>query len=257
MTGQLDEALLALLRAALPTLLGGATPAVQAAVVPAAFTIDPASADAEAGQPRTDSATDLLPFVPATPAGPYLLSRPPDTSLRKLRLTNADGDLFALQDAEVQWDRLEPRRFTLALKPGRELAGITGVQVLYGVTAVYATLAYTLDLAVTLASPDAAALERAQALALAVLALHRGALAADGTGSEAADAYQARLTIKALHLLGGDAPSASQRRLNLRAEVELKGVRALEDGEGAPIVRVRSPGADGDRPVDLIVHVDA
>jgi hypothetical protein len=257
MTGNLDEALLALLRAALPSLLGGAAPPVAVAAVPAAFVLDAASADVEAGQARSDSASDLLPFAQATPAGPYLLSRPPDLSLRKLRLATAAGDRIPLHDSEVLWDALEPRRFSLALRPGRDLAGITGVLVLYGVTAVYATLGYTQELSLSFSSAVPADLERAQALAMAVLALHRAGLVADGAKTEQADAYRALIGVQALHILGGDAPSATQRRIQLRAEITLKGVRALAEGEGAPIQRLLSPGSPGGRPIDIQVQVGA
>ena len=257
MTGHLDDALLALLRSALPSLLGGAAPLVAVQVVAEAFTLDPASADVEAGQPRSDAASDLLPFDAANPAGPYLLQRPPDLSVRKLRLATAAGDRIPLQDSEVQWDALEPRRFRLALRPGRDLAGVTGVLVLHGVTAVFASLKVSQALSLAFTSADAAALERAQAMAMAVLALHRPGLVADGAHTEQADAYQAQIAIQALHLLGGDAPSATQRRIQLRAEIELKGVRALADGEGAPIVRVRSAGSTGGGPVDIQVQVGA
>jgi hypothetical protein len=257
MTGNLDEALLALLRAALPSLLGGGAPTVQPGIEPAAFELEASATDVEAGQPRSDEAGDTLPFDAATAAGPYTLSRPPDTSIRKVRLTTAAGDRIALQDSEVLWDKADLRRFTLALRPARNVTGITGVLVLYGVTAVYATVKYTQELALTLSSPDTAALERAQALSLAVLALHRGGLVSQGAKTESANDYAANISIKALHLLGGDAPSATQRRIHMRAEIELKGVRALAEGEGAPIVRLRSPGAEGTKPVDLIVQVGA
>ena len=257
MTGNLDDALLTLLRTALPSLLGGAAPPVAVAAEAAAFVLDATSTDVEAGQPRSDEASDVLPFVAATPAGPYLLSRPPDASVRKLRLATAAGDRVPLQDTEVLWDALEPRRFTLALRPGRDLGPVTGVLVLYGVTAVYATLKYSQALALSLTSAVPADLERAQALALAVLALHRGALVADGAKAEQADAYRALVSIKALHFLGGDAPSATQRRIQLRAEIELKAVRALADGEGQPIQRLLSPGSSGGRPVDIVVQVNS
>lgn len=257
MTGHLDDALLALLRSALPSLLGGAAPLVAVGVVAGDSTLDAGSADVEAGQPRSDEASELLPFSPAAPAGPYLLSRPPDLSVRKLRLATAAGDRTPLHDSEVLWDALEPRRFTLALRAGRDVSAVTGVLVLHGVTAVYATLHYTQALSLAFSSADAAALERAQALAMAVLALHRSALVADGAATEAADAYQAQISVQGLHILGGDAPSATQRRIHLRAELTLKGVRALADGEGAPIRRLLSPGSSGGRPVDIQVQVGA
>ena len=70
-------------------------------------------------------------------------------------------------------------------------------------------------------------------------------------------ADQAQISVQGLHILGGDAPSATQRRIHLRAELTLKGVRALADGEGAPIRRLLSPGSSGGRPVDIQVQVGA
>lgn len=253
MTGNLDEALLALLRAELPTLFGGAAPLVKLDAVAADFALDASSADVEAGQPRSDEASDTLPFDAAQPQGPYQLSRPPDTSVRKLRLVTAAGDRIALADSEAVFDAMDARRFTLALRPSRDLAGVTGVLVLYGVTAVYATLAYTQELSLDFATGDAAALERAQTLAMAVLALHRPALVASGARSEQVDAYGTQIAVKALHFLGGDAPAADKRRLKLRAEVELKAVRALAEGEGRPIARIRSAGSAGTKPIDIQV----
>ncbi|HMX28819.1 MAG TPA: hypothetical protein PKC13_24745, partial [Blastocatellia bacterium] len=78
MTGKLDEANKDLLVQALPGLLGGATPAVQASVTGDLFELDPRSADAVAGEPRPDDRTDNLPFNPAQPAGPYTLTQTPD-----------------------------------------------------------------------------------------------------------------------------------------------------------------------------------
>lgn len=256
MTGNLSQALLALLTGALPALFGGAAPPVKLAAPGGDFALDASSADAEAGQPRSDEAHDALPFDAARPQGPYLLTRPPDASVRKVRLTTAAGDRIALHDAEVAFDPLDARRFSLALRPSRDVSGVTGVRVLYGVTAVYATLKYVQELSLSFESADAALLERAQALAMAVLALNRTALVADGAKTEQADAYGAQLTVKALHFAGGDAPAADTRRIRLRAEFELKGVRALADGEGAPIAHIRSPGSSSARPIDIQVQAD-
>lgn len=256
MTGALDEALAALLRSALPALFGGGTPLARVAVAVQGFALDATSVDAEAGQPRSDAASDLLPFDAAAPQGPYTVTRPPDESLRLVRLATAAGDRIALKPGEVLWDPADARRFTLALRPDRDLAAVSGVLVLYGVTAVFANLKYTQDLAVVLESSDPAALERAQALSLAVLALHRPALVEAAAKTESADAYGAEIVLKALHFVGGDVPAAGSRRLTLRAEFELKAVRALGADEGRPIRHIRSPGRDGGKPVDIGIGVD-
>lgn len=257
MIGKLDQALQALLRSALPSLLGGATPTVKLDTVPGDFVLDESSADAEAGQPRSDAVSDLLPFAATTPAGPYTLSRPPDDSVKKLRLTTAAGDRIALHDEEVVFDTVDARRFSLALRPTRNVSAVNGVLVMYGVTGVYAQLKYRQALSLDFDSTDAAALEQAQSLALAVLALHRPGLLADAAKNELADAYGAQIVLKALHFVGGGTPATGKRRLSLSAEFEMKAHRALADGEGRPIAHIRSAGSTSDRPVDISIQVEA
>ena len=54
-------------------------------------------------------------------------------------------------------------------------------------------------------------------------------------------------------------PEADKRMFTYQAEVELKVRRALADGEGEPITRIRTPGRplDPDRPVDINFDVEA
>lgn len=257
MTGHLDEAIVALLRGALPELFGGTTPAVAAHVAAGEFLLDAGSQDAQASEPRPDSRIDRLAFNAAAPAGPYMLTQPPDTSIRKVRLTTSLGDRLALAANEVAFDLAESRRFTLILRPDRDLTGVTGVEVLYGVTAVFAKLKLTQDLALTLQAADEAALDRAEAMAVAVITLNRSRLVAAGNEKLTEADYGAEIEIKTLTLLKGSAPSATTRRVELRAEVELKATRALVEGEGAPILRIHSPGSIGGsaRPVDVKIDV--
>jgi len=255
-TGNLRPALLALLHGALPSLLGGAEAPVKLSVLAGDFVLDASSTDTEAGQPRSDAATDSLPFNAAQPQGPYRLTRVPDLSMRKVRLTTAAGDRIGLHDSEVLPDPLDARNFSLALRPTRNLEAVNGVLVLYGVTAVFATLKYVQQLRLRLVAADPTVLDRAEALAMAVLALHRPGLMNDAAKSELADTYGAQVALKALHFVGGDAPDEGSRQIQLRADYELKALRALADGEGAPIRHIRAPGSSSTRPVDIRPQVD-
>ena len=257
MTGNLDEALVALLRSALPSLFGGASPPVAVEAAAGDFVLDATSADAEAGQPRSDAVSDTLPFDAAMPAGPYTLSRSPDDSVRKVRLTTAAGDRIALHDDEIVFDALDARRFSLALRATRDLAAANAVLVMYGATGVYAQLKYRQELSLDFDAPDAALRERAQTLAMAVLALHRTGLLADAAKSELADGYGAQIVLKMLHFAGGDTSASGRTRLKLSAEFELKAYRTLADGEGRPIAHIRSAGRTGARPIDIAIQMEA
>ncbi|HKP87309.1 MAG TPA: hypothetical protein VJZ26_14490 [Blastocatellia bacterium] len=259
MTGRLDEAIKALLVEALPALLGGAAPIVQSSITSDLFELDPNSADAAASEPRPDDRVDNLPFNPDQPAGPYTLTQPPDPGPRRVRLTSDLGDRIALTDGEVQLDAVDSRRFTLNLRPDRDLTGVNGVQVLYGVTAVYAKLKFGQDLAVQLQSNDAAKLEQAEALAVAVIALNRPQLIEQGREIFREGDYGAEMEVKSLHLIKGTTPAANTRLLHFRAEIELKATRALADDEGKPIQRIRTAARplDARRAVDIRIDVEA
>jgi len=258
MTGNLDLAIKALLVQALPALFGGAAPAVQAAVTGDLFEVDPHSADPVASEPRPDDRTDDLPFDPAQPQGPYLLTQEPDPGPRRVRLTSALGDRIALSDGEVAWDANDARRFTLALRPDRGLQGIDGVQVLYSVVAVYTRLKTTQDFTLKLQSTDAPKLEQAEALAIAVIALNRAQLIEDGRDSFGAGDYGAQIEVKSFRLVKGSSPAADTRLLQFSAEIELKATRALGADEGRPIQRIRTASRplDPQRPIDIFIDVE-
>ena len=65
MTGNLDEAIAALLKDALPGLLGGAQPPVTLSVQSDTFATDPNAADALASEARPDDFSDQFAFDPA------------------------------------------------------------------------------------------------------------------------------------------------------------------------------------------------
>lgn len=288
MTGNLDEAIVALLKESLPGLLGGAQPPVTVAVESDTFATDPNAGDAvaqgaQASEARPDDFHDQFAFDPAgivfDPLDPaydpaalprFVLSKPPYPGPRRVRLVTGAGDRIALGEREVSWDEVDGRRFTLAPARTRDLAAVTGVEVLYGVIAVFTVVKFNQVLSVVLeavhAPADAAQLERCEALAAGVIELNRQALLDASAAAYDDGDYGAGVKTNSLKLVegsraGGDpgsASGASQRRLVYTAEVELKITRALHEEEGRPIVRIRTPGRplDPQRPVDIEIGVE-
>lgn len=236
MLGKLESALRALLGNALPDLIGGDSPPVKLELAAAELAIDPSSQEAQPSAPRPDDRTDLLPFDPAKPAGPYLLTQSPYEGPRRVRLRTSAGDFIALRESEIAWDRLDGRRFQLALRADRDLSSIHGVQILYGVTAVFTRIKATQSAELQLTSNDADKLDRAEALVIAAIALNRPLLAAQAASVAGSGNYSGAIEVKDLKLVRGTA-AAGTRRLELRLDVELKAARALDDGEGARIER--------------------
>ncbi len=259
MLGNLDEAIKALLASALPGLLGGATPAVALTVNSGQIDVDTQSAEAPIADPRPDDHTDNFPFDPANPPASFTLTQPPYPGPRRVRLTTSQGDRLALAESEVEWDENDPRVFRLHLRPTHDLANVNGLQVLYGVTAVFVNLKAIHTFSVQLQSSNAAQLEQAEALALGALELNRQALI-DGSPADFLDGdYSATVRVKSFKFLQGTSPAADQRLFTFQAEVELKVRRALEAGEGKPIVTIRTPGRplDPNRPIDINIDIQA
>lgn len=259
MTGNLDQAVRTLLQTALPGLFDGTPPPVALSVASQSFQIDPNSAEATAGEPRPDDRNDDFAFNAATPAGPYTLTQPPYPGPRRVRLTTDAGDRIPLTGAEVVWDVADPRVFSLDLRATRDVSAITGVQVLYGVTAVFTKIKLHETTTLILQSADAQRLIQAEALALSVIALNREPLVEAARALYEDGDYGAGVEVKNVHLVEGTSPAADQRALVLKSEIELKASRALRSDEGAPIERILSPGrpVDPDRPVDVHIDVEA
>ena len=251
MTGKLDEVLKTLITTGLPGLFSGPAP-VKITVSSDLFEIDPRSADTLAGEPRPEDRTDAFPFDPGNPAGPYNLTQSPYPGPRRVYLTTTSVDRIPVSENEVILDEVDSRRFTLALRPGRELTGITGVLALYGITAIFTKLKGIQTLTVELESTDAARLNEAEALTVAVIELNRSHFAEAAQATFEDGDYGVDIEIKSLKLLKG-AAAATQRLLTLQAEVELKARRALREDEGKPIKVIRTPGrpTDPGRPVDI------
>jgi hypothetical protein len=263
MAGELDIALKNLLAAELPDLFGGTTPKISLSVVNDVFALDPSTAEAAASAPRPDDQLDSLAFDPAHPEGPYQLTKSPYPGPRRIRLRGGAGELLTLEPREVVWDEADPRTFTLALHAGRDVSGITNVEALYGVTAVFAAMKGTRTLGVALAAAQAggASLREAEALAVSVIALNRERLAEDATTHYQGGDYSARAWVDRLRLVDAIGPTAtsSARILTFEAQLGLRVDRALREDEGAPIERIRTPGRplDPNRRVDVAIEVDA
>jgi hypothetical protein len=259
MIGNLDGAIKALLERELPALLGGASPPVQALITSELFGLDAKSVDEITSAPRPDDRTDNLPFDPAQPIGPYMLTQSPAPGPKRVYLTSALRDRIALRESEVQWDETESRRLTLNLRPDRSLQGLNGLQVLYSVVAVFTRLKLNQDFSLQLQASDAVNLKQAEALAVAVLTLNRQQLLDGGHESYQGGNYGAQVEVKSFQLLKGTSPAANTRLLNFRAEIELKATRALGADEGKPIQRIRTAGRPlaPNRPVDIQIDVEA
>jgi hypothetical protein len=259
MTGNLEQAVHDLLAASLPALFGGTTPAVALAFVTSPYTLDPRSADAEAGEPKVDDQLDRLAFDPNHPAGPYALVKPPVAGARRVWLTTSAGDRIPLADAEVVWDAHDLRAFTLAPRASRDLSIFDGVTVLYGVAAVFVKRKLVHEFALQLQSSDAVKLADAEALAIAVAELNRKQLASAGASRSDSGDYAAELSVVGLSLVSGASPAADTRLLHFSAEMEIKAMRALGAGEGTPILTIVSPGesADAQHPVRIAAGIDA
>jgi hypothetical protein len=258
MTGGLPEALETLLTSSLPGLFGGG--AVGLNVVGGLLEIDQEqSADATASEPRPDDRTDDLEFDPEDPAGPYTLTQPPYPGPRRVWLITGADDRLALRPEEVIWDRTNPRNFSLALRPHRDVFAVTGVRVLYGVAAVYTKVKAVQTLDVRLETSDASLLERAESLVVAVIQLNRQRLADDARARYEDGDYEVIVELKNVGLVRGTRPDDETRALTLRAELELKVGRALREDEGVPIERILTPGRppDPDRPIDVHIDVEA
>jgi hypothetical protein len=244
------------LQAGLPTLFGGETPTVTVDFPAYEWHFDASSADATAGEPAQDDARDHFAFDPASPEGPYILSRPPYPGPRRVYLRSSAGDRLALTASETRWDADDVRSLTLVPKPSRELSGFDQVEILYGVTAVFTQLTATLRMPIDLKAAEEAAAEEALSLALAAFALNRSAIMKDGSFTHARDGYRTLGEIKNLKLERGDTLLEARRRLFLDVEVEMKVSRALADGEGRPIQYIISPGLTPDPAHPVKVRID-
>jgi hypothetical protein len=260
-TGGLSEALEALLTGSLPGLFGDENgEAVGLTVVGGLLEIDQEqSADATASEPRPDNRVDDLGFDPEDPGGPYTLTQPPYPGPRRVWLVTGSDGRLPLRPEEVVWDRTDTRNFSLALRPQRDVSAVTGIRVLYGVTAIYTKVKAVQTFDVRLATSDAGLLERAESLVVAVIQLNRQRLADEARSSYEEGDYGAIVELKNVGLVRGTTPEDDVRLLLLRAELELKASRALGEDEGAPIERISTPGRplDPDRPIDVHIDVEA
>jgi hypothetical protein len=257
---ELDVALSSLLQASLPGLFGGSKPIAGLRVASDASEITGRESETAVSAPRPTDQLDSFAFEKTKPRGPFTLTRPPYPGPRRVRLRSPDG-VVALADSELAWDPVNPQILTLNLRASRDLAAVTAVEVLYGVTAVYTTVAAkrTLGIFVETQDADVARLPGAVALALAVIELNRDVLSAAAAVSYTGGDYGAASHVKRLRLVGVSAPRTSARLLTLEADVTLTVNRALRASDGAPIQHIRSPGRplDPRRPVQIDIQVGA
>lgn len=246
----LQSAITSLLQSSLPALFSGAG-AVGVAFGSDSWTFDPLSADPVAGEPGPEDAVDRLAFDPASPAGPYALTRPPYPGPKRVYLRSPAGDLIAVSATELSWNPANPASFGFQPRPGRELDGFDQLEVHYGIVAAGSQLKLLHQATLTLTAADATAAAQALSLALAVLALNRETLREQAAFSVGSGSYQAAGALKTLSFTGGSTAGGTAT-LQLAAELDLKVQRLLGDDEGQPIQHIVSPGRPiGDRPVDI------
>lgn len=256
MLAAFENAVITLLRTALPTVFDGAG-AASVALAGDAWDFDPLSADPVAGEPGAEDAVDDLPFVPAAPAGPHRLTRAPYPGPKRVYLRSAAGELVALAPAEVAWSASDPRSFTLAPRAGRDLSPYDHLRILYGIVSAATRVQTRHRVTLTITGTDAGKADEAHGLALSVIALNRAALMTAAAASWASGSYQASLIMKTLTFSSG-AASATVRTLLLSAGLELRLQRLLGEDEGKPIAHIASPGREGtSRPVDIAPDVEA
>jgi|SRR5437868_3186696 len=247
----LENAIVDLLKSALPSLFAGAG-AATATFPTDTWDFDPLSADPVAGQPGPEDAVDELPFNPVAPAGPYALTRPPYPGPKRVYLHSAAGELAALGNAEVIWSPANAAAFSLAPRAGRDLSGFDHLQVQYGVVAAATRLKTKHKLTLEIGASTAAAAEQALVLSLSVLVFNHDALMRQGGFSRTSGGYQAAGNVKMLKFSSGSAAAASSRSLLLEVEMDLRLERLLGADEGKPILHILSPGkVPGTKPIDI------
>ena len=236
----LEGAIVNLLNRELPSLFTGPGSA-SASFSAHTWDFDRLSVDPVAGEPGPEDAVDELAFDPATPAGPYALTRPPCPGPKRVYLRATSGELVALGNAEVVWDPADRASFSVVPAGGRSLSGFDHLHVMYGVVAAATRLKTLHKLTLQLAGADAGDTEQAFALALATLVLNRDTLLRAGGFAWAAGGYQVEGSVRTLKFSAGSAPATSLRTLALEAELDLRLERLLEEGEGEAISRILSP----------------
>jgi hypothetical protein len=238
------------LRDALPGLFGSSS-SVALTVDRAALTVE-ALPGQGAAEPRRTDGVDVLPF---DGDGPYTLSQAPAAGPRQVRLQGDPGRI-PLRDDEIRWDAEDPRRFTLVLD-GRDVTGITAVRVAYSVIVVRTRLQAADTVHIGLSGGDQAALERAEALVLAVLVLEGRRIAEASRDDHLDGDYGATVTTDSVDVRGAAAADGG-RVLEVRTRREITADRVLREDEGRPITRIHGPGRSRpEHPVDIPIDVDA
>jgi hypothetical protein len=178
---------------------------------------------------------------------------------------NPPAVTLAVELADMSVDALprtaadtEPRLVERTVDLGdRDPAGVTGVGVRYSVVVVEVAVRVAQVVRVGLGGAEPVALERAEALVIALLTLERRRIAG-AVGAEYTDGdYGAAVTAESVDVLGGAAADGGGRWLEIRARLDIAASRSPREDEGAPIARIATPGRPPrpDRPVDVAIDV--
>ncbi len=236
-----------LLRAGLPGLFGGSSALVALTVTRIDLTVDPLPQATALSEPRAYDGLDTLPF---TGVGPYQLTQPTAAGPRRVWLARDIGRI-TLTDAQTAWDATNPRKFILLLD-GIDTTGVTAVGVDYTVIALRTDLMATETVHIGLTG-DPAAVEKAEALVLAALALDRTTLLTASTVNDGV--YGSTVVTDSLTVTGATAVDGG-RAVALKAHLRFTGSRALQTDEGVAIKHIGTPGVTG-HAVDIAIDVDA
>lgn len=253
----LTDGLRSLLTSALPTLFGGDQPTVQLDITGETFQIDPTYAEVSVSAPQPDDKTDKLAFDAVKATGPYVLTQPPLAGPRRVALLTKTSEKISLNPDEVVWDKTEVNKFSLQLRPTRDLNEIVSVQVAYSVAAVTTRLRGTQKVSVHLQPKEAVPLTEVCALTLSVIALNRQALIDGSSGNYTSDNYGTQIKTSILKIIQAEYTSTAVT-IHLEAELQMCANRTLSADEGNPIVRVVSLGRTSSpgHPVNIDVNID-
>lgn len=257
MLRSLQDAIKSLLIGKLPSLFEGETSPAAISFVESSYEVDPLSADATAGEPAPEDASDTFAFNPSSPSGPYTLNNSPYAGPKRVYLCTPENDRYALANEEVTWNNTDPRLFTITPKASRIITGLDHVFVMYGVVSVHSKMKIHGSVTLELTGRDSNGVEKTEALAFAVLTIHRNDLIASARISYSADNYGFSSEVKTFKFIKGLAPSSNSIQIHCYAELEITVRRALEENEGEPIRRIVSPGVtDNDKKIDIRVGLD-
>ena len=254
MIGHLTTTLQNLLTESLPDLLVGENAPVTLTIrtEQTQFSGDPTIQNTTASTPRVEDYTDRLPFQGNESSEPYRLTQVPYPGRQQVWLITEEGDLISLQTSEIIWDTTDSRNFRLSLNPDRDIASITHVEVLYGISVIETTLNAVQHVNLIFQPPQTDQpdvtqtenrLQGAEALAIAVLTLNRPYLLAQTPVPYASGNYRATVQIQNIQLVQSTTnPNAHQHVITLKADLIMKATRILGEEQSLPIKHILLSG---------------